>query len=339
MIDNNDKKRESIIAATLVVFCLLSLVIGLFLLKKNADIARDDKTKLMTSLSSDKVLVIGLEGVIFDSFHSRSAFKSVLNVASLKKDLEKALEDPHIKAVLLRMNSPGGTVAASQEIYQAVQKFKDSNKPIVVSMSDVCASGCYYIASAANYIVANPGTITGSIGVISSGLNFKGLLDKLGIVDQTFKAGKFKDLGSPSRVLSEDEKKILNDLLLDSYDQFLDDVEKGRGIEREKLEELAQGLVYTGRQALTVGLVDELGSYEDSKLAVRKLLKEKYSYSKADSIKFEETWKATKLSGFDDIFDLGMSKAFSKLGLDVSTDTTAFNPMFTTQHQVWWMMP
>ncbi len=338
-MDNNDKKRESIIAATLVVFCLLSLVIGLFLLKKNTDLTKDDKRRLVTSLSSDRIVVIGLEGVIFDSFRSRSAFKNILNVAYVKKELDKALEDPHTKAVLLRMNSPGGTVAASQEIYQAVQKLKTANKPVLVSMSDVCASGCYYIASAANYIVANPGTITGSIGVISSGLNFKGLLDKLGIVDQTFKAGKFKDLGSPSRVLSEDEKKILNDLLLDSYDQFLDDIEKGRDIEREKLEELAQGLVYTGRQALAVGLVDELGTYEDSKLAMKKLLKEKYSYSRADGIKFEETWKATKLSSFDDIFDLGMSKAFSKLGLNLSTDTTAFNPMFASQHQVWWMMP
>ncbi len=340
MIDNNDKRRESIIAAVLVSFCLISLVMGLFLIKKNTDLVNNDKAKLMANLSGDKVAVIGLEGVIFDSFRTRSAFKNILNVAYVKKELDKALEDPHTKAVILRMNSPGGTVAASQELYQTVMKFKNSGKPVVVSMSDVCASGCYYIASATDYIVANPGTITGSIGVISSGLNFKGLLDKLGIVDQTFKAGKFKDLGSGTRILTEDEKKILNELLLDSYDQFLDDVEKGRGIERAVLDELAQGLVYTGRQALAVDLVDELGSYEDTKLVVKKLLKEKYSYSKskADSIKFEETWKANKLSNFDDIFDLGMSKAFSKLGLDLSADA-GVNPLFGTQHQVWWLMP
>ncbi len=338
MMDTNDKARESIIAASLVVFCLLSLLLGLFILKKNTELSNDDRSRLVASLSNDKVAVIGLEGVIFDSFHSRSAFKSILNVAYVKKELDKALEDPHTKAVLLRVNSPGGTVAASQEIYQAVSKFKAAGKPVLVSMSDVCASGCYYIASAANYIVANPGTITGSIGVISSGLNFKGLLDKLGIVDQTFKAGKFKDLGSPTRSLTEDEKKILDALLQDSYDQFLDDVEKGRGIERAKLDELAQGLVYTGRQALAVDLVDELGSYEDAKLAVKKMLKEKYSYSKADTIKFDETWKSNKLSSFDDILDLGMSKALSKLGLSANLDS-GLNPLLGSQHQVWWMMP
>ncbi len=333
---DNDKARESLIAAVLIAFCVCSLVLGLILLNKNTRSTDDEKSQL--SLSNDRVAVIGLEGVIYDSFHSRSAFKSLLNVAYLKKELEKALEDKNTKAVLLRVNSPGGTVAASQEIYQLVSKFKAAKKPVIVSMSDTCASGCYYISSAATYIVSNPGTITGSIGVISSGLNFKGLLDKLGIVDQTFKAGKFKDLGSGSRTLSEEEKRILNDLLADSYDQFLDDVEKGRGIERAKLDKLAEGLIYTGRQALGAGLVDELGTYEDAKLATKKLLKEKYSYSKADDIHFEETWKTNKLSSFDDILDLGMSSMLSKLGLANNNEAVP-NSFFAPQNQIWWLMP
>lgn len=338
MMENNDKTRETIIAGVLLGFCLISVIMGLFLIKKNNTISSDDKTELIANMRGDKVAVIGLEGVIFDSFHAKSAFKSALNVASVRKELEKALDDSHTKAVLLRMNSPGGTVAASQELYQIVAKLRAKGKPVVVSMSDTCASGCYYIASAADYIVANPGTITGSIGVISSSLNIKGLLDKLGIVDQTFKAGKFKDMGSPSRTLSEDEKKVLNALLQDSYDQFLTDIVKGRGMDRAKLEELAQGLIYTGRQALAVGLVDELGSYDDSKLRVRKLLKDKYSYSKSSSIKFEETWKTAKLSGFDDILDLGLSKAFSKFGLNADYEL-GMAPFLNSQHQVMWLMP
>lgn len=308
------KTRETIIAASLILACLLSLILGTMSTKQNKS-EEGEQSEIFSKLGSDKVLVVGLEGMIMDSFHSHSPFAKVLNVPNLKKELNEAIENDKIKAVLLRMNSPGGTVAASQEVYQLVQNLRNKNKAVVVSMSDVCASGCYYIASAADHIVANPGTLTGSIGVISSSLNFKGLLDKLGISDQTIKAGKYKDLGSVTRPLSLEEEAILNALVADSYDQFLDDVAKGRGLDRNELEKIAQGLVYTGRQAHAKSLVDELGTYEDAKAATRKLLNEKYFYVDADKIKFEESWKQNKLAGLDDIFGLKMGSLLGKLNL------------------------
>ncbi|MBT6843244.1 MAG: signal peptide peptidase SppA [Candidatus Melainabacteria bacterium] len=308
---SSTKVKESIIAASLIVFCLLSLVLGLYLIKKNNS-EDNPKSEILSQLRSDRVAVIGLEGMIMDSFKSRSPFSSSLNVAYVKDQLNKAIEDKKTKAVLLRMNSPGGTVAASQEIYQLVQKLKAVNKPVIVSMSDVCASGCYYIASAADHIVANPGTLTGSIGVISSSLNFKGLLDKLGIVDQTFKAGKYKDLGSPTRPLTLEEKTILDALLADSYDQFLDDVSAGRSIDRTELESIAEGLVYTGRQALAKSLVDELGTYADAQQATRDILTKQFAYD-AEDIKFVETWKLNKLAGLEDMLDLNISSMLSNL--------------------------
>lgn len=311
-MDFFSKSKETVIAASLLILCLVSIVLSLSMAKKSNS-ENNSKSKILNSLMSDKVAVIGLEGMIMDSFKSRTAFATSLNVNYLKDQLNKALEDDKTKAVLLRMNSPGGTVAASQEIYQLVEKLKAKNKPVIVSMSDVCASGCYYIASAANYIVANPGTLTGSIGVISSSLNFKGLLDKLGISDQTFKAGKYKDMGSVTRDLNPEEKAILDALLADSYDQFLTDVAKGRSIERSKMEQIAQGLVYTGRQAIEKSLVDELGSYSDAIKATRKILLENYSYKDADSIEFEETWKMSKLSGLEELLDFNVSSMLTNL--------------------------
>ena len=309
-----NKSRETIIAASLLVFCILSLVLG-FTTNKQSKTEDSKQSEVFKQLGSDKVLVVGLEGMIMDSFRSQSPFAKILNIAYVKKQLNEALENDKIKAVLLRMNSPGGTVAASQEVYQLVHKLRDKQKPVVVSMSDVCASGCYYIASAADHIVANPGTLTGSIGVISSSLNFKGLLDKLGIADQTIKAGKYKDLGSVTRPLSLEEEAILNALVADSYDQFLDDVAVGRGIDRAELEQPAQGLGYTGRQAHGKNLVDELGTYEDAKVATRKVLNEKYFYIDADKIKFEETWRQNKLAGLDEIFSFKLGSILNKFDL------------------------
>lgn len=172
-------------------------------------------------------------------------------------------------------------------------------------MADICASGCYYISSAANKIVANRGTITGSIGVISQGLNFKGLFDRWGIADQTMKSGKYKDMGSGQRVMTAEERAIYQALLDSSYKQFLDDVEKSRGIPRDKLEKIAQGLIYTGVQALEVGLVDQLGTYRDSEMIVKELLKTEYGYKAADNLKFDETWSHSSVSKLQELLDFG----------------------------------
>ncbi len=300
------KIKESQIALILMILCFSSMILGIFLIPKTSKNPED--AQLVESLNQDRVAVIGLEGIITDSFSDRTPFRTMLNAASLRRNLKEALEDKHTKAVLLRLNSPGGTVATSQELFDLVNEFHAAGKPVVVSMSDVCASGCYYIASAADHIVANRGTITGSIGVISHSLNFKNLMDKIGVQDQTIKAGKYKDLGSGTRMATEEEKKILQALINDSYNQFISDVAKGRHLPLTEVAEHAQGLIYTGVQAKKVKLVDSIGNYDDAKKQVIALLKPKYK--KADSIRFEETWKTNSISGFESLFDLSLKRSF-----------------------------
>lgn len=293
--------KEKNIALILIVLCSLAVLISLFKTKTAVkDNSTLDSDIISNAISSKKIKVLALDGMIFDSISSSSSpFKSHFDAATLKRDLIDAIKDENVKAIMLRVNSPGGTVATSQEIYNLVLKAKEKNKPVVVSMSDLCASGCYYIASAANTIVANKGSLTGSIGVISQGLNYKGLFDKLGLYDQTIKAGKFKDIGSGSREISLEEKQILQNLIDDSYDQFLEDINKARGIEMSKLKKIAQGLIYTGRQAKEVNLVDELGTYDDAKAITINLLKA-LGQAEADDYVFDEVWKKSKISSIKD---------------------------------------
>jgi protease IV len=320
MFNTEQSKRESRIALILIFLCLGCFVLGIFLVKP-IDFGNQEKEsakKIVKDFLGDKVSVIALEGVIMDTMISRTPFRTTLNSAYVKNELGKAISDKHTRAVLLRMNSPGGTVAASQEIYELVRELTALNKPVIVSMGDVCASGCYYIASAATKIIANRGTLTGSIGVISQGFNYQGLMEKIGLEDQTFKSGKYKDLASGQRYMTDEERTILQALLDDSYDQFLTDIVSGRGIAREELEEKAQGLIYTGKQAQEQGLVDIIGSMRDAKEELRQVLKEQ-GYEKYDSIKFTNTWMSSRISSFEDLLDLGLdSKAelfFTKLGL------------------------
>jgi protease-4 len=178
----------------------------------------------------------------------------------------RAKEDDSVKALVLRIDSPGGSVGASQEIYRALEDFKTSGKPLVVSMGNVCASGGYYISAPADVIFANPGTITGSIGVIVQHTELKALLERLGIKTTAIKTGKFKDTLSPFRELTEEEKVYLQNTIQDAYNQFLQAILKYRSkkIPEEKLREIADGRVFTGRVAKELGLVDELGNLQDA---------------------------------------------------------------------------
>lgn len=347
MFNNEQSKRESLLALILIFSCLACFIIGLFILKPKDIVFKQDKTsKIVDSLIGDRVSVIALEGIIYDTQISRTPFKTVLNSAYVKDELEEAIKDKHIKAVLLRMNSPGGTVAASQEIYELVRMLVEKNKPVVVSMGDVCASGCYYIASAASEIISNSGTLTGSIGVISQGFNYQGLMEKLGLQDQTFKSGKYKDLGSGRRDMTAKEQEILQALLDDSYDQFLTDIVLARNIEREELEKKAQGIVYTGRQALNVGIIDKIGSYNDSILELRKILKS-YGYDKYDSIEFIETWNKSNISSLDKLIDFGFSNYLNKFLQDsifVKIFDVFFHPLnanptqWDSKFKIMWIM-
>ena len=172
-----------------------------------------------------------------------------------------AERDSGVKAVVLRINSPGGSAAASQEIASEIRRFKeDTGKPVVISMGDVAASGGYYISAYADNIVANPSTLTGSIGVITQFIYIQGLLDKLGLELETIKAGRHKDMGIWP--LTEEQRQIMQDITDDLYNQFVAAVAEGRGLSVAQVTELATGQLYTGTQALELGLVDALGGLD-----------------------------------------------------------------------------
>lgn len=196
----------------------------------------------------DKVAMVMVEGVIKDSF-------PVVN------QLIKHGKDNSIKAVVLRINSPGGGVVPSQEIYKAVLSLKKKKK-VVVSMGSVAASGGYYIACAADKIVANPGTITGSIGVIAHFSNMEELLKKIGLKPSSIKSGRYKDVGSPLREMTPEEESLIQGVVDDIHDQFLESISTNRNISKETIAGIADGRIFTGRQALKMGLVDFLGDRE-----------------------------------------------------------------------------
>jgi len=177
--------------------------------------------------------------------------------------LRQAAQDSSVKAVVLRINSPGGSAAASQAIYKEIQRLAE-HKPVVVSMGDVAASGGYYVACPADVIFANPATITGSIGVIFETVNFYEFMEKYGLGSETIKSGKYKDTGSPARPMRPDERELLHKMLMGVYDQFVHDVAQARGMDEAKVKKLADGRIYTGEQALEAGLIDQLGNFYDA---------------------------------------------------------------------------
>ncbi len=183
--------------------------------------------------------------------------------ASVIKQLDKWAENNSIKAIVIHINSPGGGVAPSQEIYDAVLRCRDE-KPVVASMASVAASGGYYVACAADRIIANPGTLTGSIGVILQFNTFELLMQKIGIGLETVKSGELKDVGNYSREMTEEEALMLRAVVMDTYEQFVEAVAEGRSKTKEEIYPLADGSIFTGLQAYNLGLVDTLGGLHEA---------------------------------------------------------------------------
>ena len=198
----------------------------------------------------EKVALVHVTGVIIDS-------------SNVIKELKDHAKDSSVKAIIIRVNSPGGAVAPSQEIYNEIIKIKEKKK-VIISMGAIAASGGYYIAAPADKIVANEGTLTGSIGVIMELPNVSGLMDKIGIETQVIKSGKHKDIASVFKSLSPEEKKILQAVLDDVHDQFIKAVSDSRGMKFEEIKKLSDGRIFTGRMAKKIGLIDELGGLEDA---------------------------------------------------------------------------
>ncbi len=198
----------------------------------------------------EKVGVIAVSGLISDSEPTID-------------QLKKFVKDDSVKAIVLRINSPGGGVAPSQEIYEEVKKAR-AKKPILASMGALAASGGYYIACATQKVYANPGTITGSIGVIMPFMNVKDLVEKIGIKGMTVKSGVFKDMGSPLRDMTPRERELLQGVVDNVHLQFVNAVADGRNLDREDVLRIADGRIFTGEQAKGLGLVDVLGNLEDA---------------------------------------------------------------------------
>lgn len=211
-----------------------------------------------------QVALIRIEGVIAGGEGGSGVLGGrVTSPEQVIKLLKQAEEDSRVKAILLRINSPGGSAAAGQEIYEAVRRVR-KEKPVVASISDQGASAAYMIASAADKIVANPASLVGSIGVIMEVTNYEELLDKLGVKFITITQGKYKDIGNPARPMKPEERKFLQEQTRIVYEQFIEDVAEGRGMDKKEVERLATGLFWVGTEAKKLGLVDEIGNYEDA---------------------------------------------------------------------------
>jgi len=225
-----------------VTLLLIFFVYSLNMLRQNGK-----TVKIRTG--GEKVALVELEGAIY-------------NARPVVRQFDHYRKQKAIKAIVFRINSPGGGVVPSQEIYEAVKRARDSGKPVVASLGTVAASGGYYVACPADTIVANPGTTTGSIGVIAEFLNMQELLDKIGIRINIIKSGRYKDIGSMHRPMTPEEQKLLQAWVDDTYYQFVDAVALERGLSRKQVLKFADGRVVTGRQAVRLKLVDVLGDYE-----------------------------------------------------------------------------
>jgi protease IV len=240
------RKRDIVIGVIIAASALIVLVF--FAISMIGTFSYNDNFEF-SGISGGNIGVVEVEGVINDTYG-----------AQVIRQIDHFAKTGSIKAIILKINSPGGAVAPSQEMYDAVLRAR-KEKPVIADLSSVAASGGYYVACAADRIVANPGTLTGSIGVIFEYYTFKGLMDKVGIGTEVVKSGELKDVGSMSRPMTEKEKKMLNSVVMDTYDQFVSAISLNREMEREKVLAIADGSVFTGQQAVSLGLVDTLGGF------------------------------------------------------------------------------
>lgn len=268
--------KHTLIAKVVLILCIISIFLGFLCIDTEN-----------STYQGNKIAVMELEGMIVSSYESGFFTKDTTSAAVLKS-LKSAALDPNIKGIILKINSPGGTVAMSQNIYNQIIEIR-KNKPVVAVIDDVAASGGYYIASAADRIVAQNGSLTGSIGVIFSFMDFHNfLIDKLDINPVVIKSGKYKDIGSCMRQMTPDEKKLMQNIIDDSYNQFLDAIRVGRiqrndtySAEKTQLKEVilkthADGRVFTGNQAKHLGFVDVIGGEEMAQAMIEKMAQEKF---------------------------------------------------------------
>ena len=236
----SEKKNSSFVRRLFFLVLILFALIGILSLASEW---------IPEQRAQNRIGVIDVTGIISGSQH-------------IVNQVKKFRQDKRIRGIVLRIDSPGGSVGPSQEIYDEVLKTRESGKTIYASMGAMAASGGYYIASAAEKIFANPGTLTGSIGVIMAFTNAKGLMEKIGLQPKIIKAGKYKDIGSPARDMTKKERNLLQSVVDDVHQQFIEAIASERGISIEEVTTIADGRIFTGRQAHALNLVDELGGLQ-----------------------------------------------------------------------------
>ncbi len=254
--------------------------------------------------ASKKIAVLEVNGAIQDTGDVTSFFQSPgYNHSAFMENLEHVKEDKDVKGIILKVNSPGGGVVESAEIHdKLVEISEETKKPIYISMGSMAASGGYYISAPADKIYASPETLTGSLGVIMQGVNYAGLAEKYGVEFVTIKSGEFKDIMSPSREMTEEEKNILQTMINNSYEGFVDVIASGRGLSEEEVRSIADGRIYDGRQAKEIGLIDDFGYFED----VTEAMKKNEKLAGAQVVSYSENF------GFGSLFSMAASKMVGK---------------------------
>jgi protease IV len=252
-----------LVALGLVGLAIVAIVLILAAGSPTAPVVYDEE--YVAGDGSDKIAVVPVEGEITSADDSLGGTQPTVTPEGLADALRQAGEDTSVAAVVLEVNSPGGGVTASDEMHQSILDFKkNSGKPVVVSMGDTAASGGYYISTAADRIVANETTLTGSLGVIFQLNNFAEAADKYGIKQVVIKSGKYKDIGNAFREMKPEEREIFQSIVDDSYSEFVDVISEGRNIPKDTVREIADGRVYSGSQAKELGLVDSFGGLDEA---------------------------------------------------------------------------
>lgn len=265
-----DRNRKLLIS--ILALLVLSAVIAIVDISMNMQQKRSAAISLRGPQFGPGVGIVRIEGPI-QMLGASSAFSGVRGAEDIIRRLDDLESNSDIMAVVVRINSPGGTVGASQEIYEKLWKLRKNKIPLVASMGEIAASGGYYVASACDYIVANHGSITGSIGVIAVSPNLRRLFEKIGIDMNVIKSGRYKDILSSFRDISPEERRLIQEIIDSSYRKFLKDVAKGRNMNESDIAPIADGRVLSGDAALRYKLVDQLGTFEDAIDKARQLSK------------------------------------------------------------------
>lgn len=296
-------------------FVLFFSLIGLFIIKESfLPQAEGKKASKFTEVVIEgtgisKIVIIPIKGIITSQSAKKFLYDTPSMVDSVKNQLKQAGEDDDVKAVILEIDSPGGGITASDIIYKHILNFKEkTKKKVIVSMQDIAASGGYYISVIADKIISHPTTITGSIGVIMPLINVANLVEKYGIEDASIASGDMKNIGSPFKKMSDKERKVLHDIVDELYMRFVTLIAEGRNMEIEDVKKLSDGRIYTGKQAIENGLVDQLGYIEDAILVA----KEMAGLREATIVRYKRSFTLSE------IFTGAMNNLFSERSIKIN---------------------